>query len=460
MLVADLAICSLAFLCINHELYFVPLYAMVLLIRVWLSFSLYRRSRMAAFPLVLIAGLTLMIWADTYTCSYDFFLMPWITSMRTVLSLFGMERCDVDSFFRSLFDSGWQREQIIHAAAFVGTLWLLVLPLGIYVRQFVTKRLRPGRLTLWKNIGLCFYLFGILFLMAIVEPRNTSIAVFLLALFLIPFVFNGGNVRGLLSRGEVTFVAVLALLAVGYVCGLGMETKALITAGLLPAVFYALVNWYLRRGIAYREIVPVVVGSVCFALAQYTTGAMRLSMLQLSAVLVALPVVLFARKTRKYLLSAVLFAMMLFVIPVLCIGYNPYTVPEARRLYVCDDYTDSPNGLLYVWGKRGMGIRDRFGIVLPAEYGRVKILRHWSPFFKVGDDGSWQIYDIDRHKLLSEEHFRDVVPCNDTTFVLKSEAGDRYLLLRSGTIADEAPTEDNSEELYATIDCCEVLTEE
>lgn len=76
-----------------------------------------------------------------------------------------------------------------------------------------------------------------------------------------------------------------------------------------------------------------------------------------------------------------------------------------------------------------MGIRNRFGIVLPAEYRRIQHLQYGLPYFKVGDDGAWQIYDIERHELVSKAVFSDILPYRDTDFILKSDEGDRYLNL-------------------------------
>lgn len=429
LLAADLVICSVLLLCINHELYFVPLLTMLLLVRIWVSFSTYRRSRMAVCPIVLLAGMTIYIWAKPYGMSYDLFLMPLITLARGVLSLFGADRGIVETVFDHLHGRGWETQHIINLSAAVCSVWLFILPLGIYISRAIKKQLLPGRLTLCKNIGLCGWLLGILLMMKIPHEGSVRIALFSLALFLIPFVFNRGKVKGLFSRGEIALMGTLVLLSSGYICGVGMEEKSLITASLLPAAFYALVNWWLRREISYRETVPVVVGSVCFAGAQYTAGVVRVSLLLVAAALTAAVAIHFAAETRKYWTSAGLFAMTALIIPVLCIGYNPYSVISAKRVSVCHDYTRSPHGLLYVRSRLGYGIRDRFGIVLPAEYRKIQILQHGMPYFKVGKEGAWQIYDIERRELVNEEYFGDIVPYNDTTFVLKSEAGDRYLIL-------------------------------
>ena len=81
-------------------------------------------------------------------------------------------------------------------------------------------------------------------------------------------------------------------------------------------------------------------------------------------------------------------------------------------------------------------------------YDRIEILTPSKPYCKVRKDGKWQIYDIERQELVSEEWFEDVVPCDEYVYRLKSENGDKYLSLRwyynpdgeqTAKIVDEIP---------------------
>lgn len=155
----------------------------------------------------------------------------------------------------------------------------------------------------------------------------------------------------------------------------------------------------------------------------------RLVLLLLSLALTAIVMMRFAISTRKYWTAAAVYVMVAVILPILSIGYNSYSVLEAGRVMHYDDYRYSPNGLMMVKGKDGYGIRDRYGLILPAEYDRIEHLVPSKPYCKVKKDGHWLIYDIERQELLAEEKFTDVTRCGEFAYRLQSPSADRYLLI-------------------------------
>ena len=98
------------------------------------------------------------------------------------------------------------------------------------------------------------------------------------------------------------------------------------------------------------------------------------------------------------------------------------------------------------------GLRDRYGVILPVDkYNRIELLTPSKPYCKVRKDGKWQIYDIERQELVSDEWFEDVIPCDEYVYRLKTQNGDKYLSLRwyynpdgeqTAKIIDEMPVKD------------------
>jgi hypothetical protein len=219
------------------------------------------------------------------------------------------------------------------------------------------------------------------------------------------------------------------MFVIGYVCGFGMELKSAITVCTLPAAFFALVNWYVRREIAYKDMLLIVGASVVFWCAQYTTDMVRILLLLASLAIMAVPVIRFAIDTKKNWTSAGLYVIIALIMPVFCLGYNPYSVLEAGRTRSFKTDLGSTRGLLYVQSDDNVGLRDRYGVILPVKYERVELLTPSKPYCKVMKDGKWQIYDIERHELVSEEWFEDIIPCDEYVYRLKSQNGDKYLLL-------------------------------
>ena len=141
----------------------------------------------------------------------------------------------------------------------------------------------------------------------------------------------------------------------------------------------------------------------------------------------AVAIARFAYSTRKYWSSIALYVMVSLLIPVFCIGYNPFSVLEARKVGHFDDYGFSRHGLMLVTGRDGDGIRDRYGLILPAEYYYIDLLIPSKPYCKVRKLDGWKIYDLEKKMLVSDEEFTDVIPYGEYSFLLKSEQGDRYL---------------------------------
>lgn len=327
----------------------------------------------------------------------------------------------------------------------------------MFVYRLCKKQLQPSSLNVWKAIGLCVYIFVVAFADAVLlsETYKTTLADAILALMLmlIPAIFYRGNIKGLFNRGEIAYLLTFAMFGIGYVCGIGLELKSAITVCTLPAAFFALMNWYVRRETTYKDILLIVGASVVFWCAQYTTNMVRISMLLLSLALMAVVVIRFAIDTKKNWASAGLYVMVALIMPVFCLGYNPYSVLEASRVRHFDKYGYSPNGLLCVSSGTVEGLRDRYGVILPLEYDCIELLDSSKPYCKVRKNSMWQIYDIERHELVTDECFEEVVQCDEYVYRLKSQNGDKYLIMRwyynryadDAVISDELPLKKDDE---------------
>lgn len=332
-------------------------------------------------------------------------------------------------------------------------IWLVIYPLAAYIYKRAKKQLVPGTMGTWKSVGLCVYIFGCTIVSSIVlsvsDKTTIGMAVLAFMLMLIPTIFYRNNIKEMFTRGEVAYLLTLAMFIVGYVCGIGLELKSAITVCVLPAAFFALMNWYARREITYKDILLIVGASVVFWCAQYTINMVRILLLFISLAMMAIPVILFAIDTKRSWASAGLYMMIALIMPVFCLGYNPYSVLEASRAWHFDKYAYSKNGLLCVSNGTIGGLRDRYGVILPLEYDRIELLDSSKPYCKVRKNRMWQIYDIERHELVSDEWFEEVVQCEEYVYRLKSQNGDKYMTIQwyynrydeeqSAVISDELP---------------------
>ena len=448
--IADLIICSVWLLLVAHEeisgWMINPFILLFPAVRIWISFLMKRQSKLMIVPIVVLALLTSCMFLDR-SPRYLLFVGPWETFLTSVCALFS-----IDSV-RSIELQELVSNVCKNILSIVGYIWLVIYPLAVYIYKRAKKQLAPGTMGIWKCIGLCAYFFCCTIVSSIVlsisYTTTIGMAVLVLMLMLIPSIFYHNNIKGIFSRGEVAYLLTLAIFAVGYVCGIGLELKSAITVCTLPAAFFALMNWYARREITYKDILLIVGASVVFWCAQYTINMVRILLLFASLAMMAIPVIRFAIDTKRSWASAGLYMMIALIMPVFCLGYNSYSVLEASRVWHFDKYAYSKNGLLCVSNGTIAGLRDRYGVILPLEYDCIELLDSSKPYCKVHKNRMWQIYDIERHELVSDEWFEEVVQCDEYVYRLKSQNGDKYMTIQwyynrydeeqSAVISDELP---------------------
>lgn len=434
MLVADLSICCIWLMCVVHNVangrsWCRPVIWAIPLLRMWLSFLIYRRSRMALAPIVMLSLLTIGALSGRALSGFALFVEPLLLLLRAVPMLLGDPVITSDNL-QDIW-SGMNDKTVPIGLAI--SLWLIFMPLCIYVYRLVRKMNVPSQSDPWKRAGLYAYLTGAIIVeshvVASFQYCFVSVFVLCLQLMLIPVIFYRGRIEGLITKGEMAFILILILLGVAYTCAINYSTASVITAASVPMLFYSLVCWTMGKEVGYLDAVLIISASFLFALGQYTIGMYRVILLMLSLGLMAAALIRFGCATGRPLTASLTYVMIAIVLPVFCIGYNPYSVQEARKIRLYDGYEYSRNGLMLVIGRDGVGIRDRYELILPPEYEEVEHLMPAKPYCKVKKDGKWMIYDLIRQKLLSEELFSDVLPYTEYTYILKSDEKDKYLVL-------------------------------
>lgn len=434
LLAADLALCGV-WLLVGTYIIYDPYLMLFPMLRIWLSFLTYSRSRLAWCPMGLLAIVSIPL-LKPFAPIYELWLSPLVKISRCVLSLFGGNRELVTDFLMQRLGQGrldmWGSQLLVWCLGFV---WLIGIPMAIYLYRAAHKQLMPSALNRKQNWGLFLYMllviwpFGSGFFYTFSFYENLAAGALLV--LLAPVLFCQGSVKLLLTKEQATALSIMALITVGFIVGAGMEEKSILTTLTIPIAVYALINRYVGRKTPRWEYLLLAVAMFCFWQAQNTVDGARIVLLGLSAAVVAFAAIRFIRSTRLYAAGVILFAAVAVIIPVMCIGYNPYAVLSAKRSRVCTDYTASPSGLLYVWNPQtGSGIRDRYGIILPAEYDRIQIMVPHRPYFMVRKGDKWRIYDIVRHEFITDELYDEVVPAGVDMFMISNEKD--YLLEMPG----------------------------
>ena len=429
VLVADLAICSVWLMLLLHvdSAAYKPLLWTVPVLRLWLSFLVYRRSRMALTPLLFLVMMSLMTIWDHGNTFFLLFNRPLLAVVKSAIAFFSFRSFELAEI-SDIWYASWDYRYWI---AGIASIWVIVAPASAYAYRSFKRELIPSQFGLWKRLGLVLYLLAVMVVMSVFVGEMgvcmVSVLVLGVMLMLIPVIFNKGRLEGLLTRFEQTFIISFLMFGIAYACGESYNAVSSLTTVALPAAFLALVNWNMGRKTDYRDVILLVSGSAVFYISQYALEMIRVILLLMALGLFAVAMARFAYSTKRYWSSVALYVMLALIIPVFCIGYNPYSVLEARKVKKFDDYNYSRSGLMLVTGPDGDGIRDRYGLILPAEYYDIHLLIPSKPYCMVRKLGGWKIYDIEKHMLLSEEEFADVIPYGRNSFLLKSSEGDKCL---------------------------------
>lgn len=432
VLVADIIICTLFFFLLLHkELMSCEMNMLLVsvpLLRIWLGFLTYSKSKLGSVPLVILSLISLIACIDMRNLGFAFtlFVQPLYMLISKFSHLIGGQ--DIIQLWELMINLQYYTSEI----TILCTIWLVGIPLTMYLYRLFKKQLQPSGLSIWKSIALGAYIFvSISILTLMMELPFVAIKLLLALIFLalIPIIFYRGKLRGLFARHEIAFLIAFAMLLICYAFAVKMGEVTVITACVFPIAFYVLANWYYGRKITLNETIFVVSASVVFSFAQYIPGIIRLICLFVSLILFAIPLIRFAKATNRKCVSVFLYVFIAIIVPVLSIGYNPYSVLESGRVIRFDSYSYSPNGLLIVQGKNGFGLRDRYKQILPSEYDYIEILTPSKPYCKVRKDGKYRIYDIERHELLSEEWFEQITPCEEYVYRLKTANAEMYLVM-------------------------------
>ena len=197
------------------------------------------------------------------------------------------------------------------------------------------------------------------------------------------------------NYGQMGF-SIIGLLLLCELCGLsnypGLRIVGLL---LLPIAFYAIVckndrgKWY--------EYLLVIAFSYCFAFTFEAGPLGKIILLALSTILAGTISAFWAIRTRNGWFGPLMFVLLGIVIPIMTFGAFPYVRNDETLYYsfVAEGYTYS--GAYVTLTKDGKsGLRDRYGIVIPAQYKDIDSYPGLDNYLLVGtkEDGTVDLVTI------------------------------------------------------------------
>ena len=333
-------------------------------------------------------------------------------------------------------------------------LWLIGMPL------FVGWRQKAFGQTDWRKKGIWLYLLPLVVLCVWRMVDEGKVGGLLLGVVLAScplaywglYLRKGRSLMQLISDGREVgwYVGYAAFMLFALIIGL-KDISALRFVGLilLLPLFYIMLMKSLAKG--------VILTRCCVALSFAgwgywlicDNGRFTVSLLCISITLIVYVGITMILKTREWLVSIILMTVIPTVIAPFILGFNPYVVTDAdytysylanicvkNGVYVVEKYTGRDLKEQSRCSELKLGLRDRYGIILPMEYDSLKIIdekgRFLSTYSNVVEEGKkrqqYGIFDLKkRFFVLDPYQFEapEIEKIDDATFKLIN-ADDRH----------------------------------
>lgn len=287
----------------------------------------------------------------------------------------------------------WEMKAWIDAISSVWYIWLVILPLvtGISFRNV--------RQIQWKSKWIWIYIipfFG-LCLWTMIEEGEVGCILLGLVISFLPVVYwsiydrKGPSLVQLLleNRNMGWYLLYVTLFLSAITIGLkDITSLKLIGLIVFPAAFYILLTVSFRMGIILtRCCLALSVSGWLYWLTFDTSKVGTIVLLSIAIGLIIFTGVTIIVKTKSWKIPMILMLVVPTVIIPCTLGLNPYVAIDAdyTRMYVSNvsvrngvyviekHYEATDSGQPFVCGRK-YGLRDRYGVILPIEYTKLKTL--------------------------------------------------------------------------------------
>lgn len=427
LFVLDLLLCSIwglfMFSTWGYSIRALTVPLLLVVMRIWLSFLVYKRIGWGLYSAIAFAVL-LMFYEHR-----DFVIaLPIVRMVDYACMIFG-------GAVLKLFYAGYyytpdkENGQLV---ANLGYSWLVGYPIvvglfSLLKLKAVKFRMMPG----WKTVikyTVCVSVYAYCYEF-VREPSSPPYWwVWTLLMSLVPIIVerhrykeNPDGFTPIWTDRQTRYYGLLSLIMLTAFL-IGRENPGylgLVGALTLPVLLLYVTSRFENMSFPSKDILILVTGSLMFWWAQFFDHELKIIALTLNLCCIAY--VCFLKGLNWKTLLFVPLSIALFIQP-LCIGYNLYTATHVGMRSKYRYYDRAINGLWVVDdGKDKLGIRDRYGMVLNADYEKIYQLQPSKPYVKVLKNARWGVYDLEQHRMDIAPTYTDIIQKGKYTFLLSDE---------------------------------------
>ena len=425
--IIDLLICSVWGLFMFSEWSFslraVMVPVLLVLMRLVFSFLVYKRVGYGLFSAICFAIVLLL-----YEHRSVVLALPIIKMIDFPILIFG--GAELDSFASAYYYTSGKEVGTLIAS--VGFAWLAGYPIlfGLYSLLKIKTlkfRMMPGWKTVIKYvIAVSLYAYLYEFVREPSSPPDWWVWTLLMSL--IPLIVERYRYKehpdSFIPLWKDKMVKQYGLLALIIFTAflIGRENPGylgLVGATALSILLLYVVLHFSGQRLQRKDAWILVLGAVLYWWAQFFDHESK--MILIITNLCCIAYVCFLKGLHWKTLLFVPIAIVVFIQPC-CIGYNLYAATHVGMRAKYREYSPAIKGLWLVdCGSNKLGLRDRYGMVLNADYEDIQQLQPTKPFVKVQKNGKWGVYDIEQHQIEIDPVYTAIIQKGKYTFLLEDE---------------------------------------
>lgn len=417
-------------------------------IRIALCFEMHRKS-----PWTLVSAIGFLL---AYSCVDDF-TRPFERMLFNLFCAIGESNLMFDVFSEPF---EWEMKAWIGTISAVWYIWLVIMPLvaGISFRNL--RQINWTSKWIWIYVipffGLCLW--------TMIEEGEVGYILLGLVISYLPVVYwsmydrNGRSpIELLLKDRNIGLYLLYALMFLAAITIGLKDITSLKLIGLIvfPAAFYILLTVSFRLGtILTRCCIALSVSGWLYWLTFDTGKAGTIVLLSIAIGLIIFSSVTIIVKAKSWKAPMILMLVVPTVIIPCTLGLNPYIVIDAdytrmylsnvsvkNGVYVIGKYYEKiDSGQPFVYGRK-YGLRDRYGVILPIEYTKLKTLDRWGRYIatispnrngNLWSDQHYGVFDLRKRTFVVNPMTLDVSgleKIDDKSFKLINQKGRHFATL-------------------------------
>lgn len=436
--VIDLLICSIWGLFMFSQWSFslraVMFPVLLISMRLLLSFLVYKRIGYGLFSAVCFAAILLFYEDRNFVLT-----LPIIKMVDFPSLIFG--GVELDSFAAEYYYTP-DKEAGNHIAN-LGFAWLAGYPIlfGLYALLKI-KSFKPRMIPGWKAvikyvIAISVYAYFYEYVREPYSPPDWW--AWMLLMSLIPLIveryrykeFPESFIPMWTDRTVKQYGLLVLIVFTAFLIGReNPDYLGLVGATALPILLLFVVQHFSGKQLQSKDVWILAFGSFVYWWAQFFDTECKIMLLVINLCCIAY--VCFLKGLNWKTLLFVPITIILLIQPC-CIGYNLYAATHVGMRSKYRDYDPAIKGLWLVdCGSDKLGLRDRYGMILNADYEDIQQLQRTKPFVKVQKNGKWGVYDIEQRRMEIEPTYTDIIQKGKYTFLLEDEQhpqNDKYLTM-------------------------------